>query len=143
MNISLGTVQFGIKYGIANLNGQVSITDAHQIINYAKSKFIDTLDTAISYGESEQILGKIGVLDFKVITKLPKIPNYLEDPKSWVIDQIQLSLQKLNCDSLYAVLLHRSEDLLTDHGYQIFNTLNDLKYKKLIQKNRNFHLFTN
>ena len=59
MKLALGTVQFGLPYGIANQSGQASREDAAAIIANARLGGIDTLDTAIAYGESEICLGLI------------------------------------------------------------------------------------
>ncbi len=75
MKLALGTVQFGQDYGIANSNGQTSRSEVDKILELARLKGIKTLDTAISYGESETILGQIGVQDFNIITKLPELPK--------------------------------------------------------------------
>ena len=60
--LGLGTVQFGLAYGIANQVGQVSGVGAAEILGLAWAAGVNTLDTAIGYGNSESILGKIGVL---------------------------------------------------------------------------------
>ena len=75
MKLALGSVQFGLPYGIANQDGQVSRDEAKIIIENARLASIDTLDTAIAYGESETCLGEVGVAGFKVVTKLPTIPD--------------------------------------------------------------------
>ena len=67
--LALGTVQFGLNYGVTNQNGQVSIREVKNILNLAKDNGIDTLDTASDYGNSEQVLGEIGVNDCQIITK--------------------------------------------------------------------------
>ena len=59
--LALGAVQFGLPYGISNSTGQVTLNAAESIISYATSKGIDTIDTAILYGDSETCLGKVGV----------------------------------------------------------------------------------
>ncbi len=51
--ISLGTVQFGMDYGIANVRGKVDKEEVFKIMDLASSKKIGFLDTAYSYGESE------------------------------------------------------------------------------------------
>jgi aryl-alcohol dehydrogenase-like predicted oxidoreductase len=71
LKLALGTVQFGLNYGISNQGGQVSREDAKGILALARLHGIDTLDTAIGYGESESCLGDVGVAGFKVITKKP------------------------------------------------------------------------
>ena len=65
----LGTVQFGLDYGINNAMGQVPIDEVKDILNFAKKSGITSLDTASGYGNSEQILGKVGINDFQVVTK--------------------------------------------------------------------------
>ena len=45
-NIILGTVQFGLDYGINNALGKTPISEVHRILNYVYSKGIKTLDTA-------------------------------------------------------------------------------------------------
>ena len=64
MKLALGTVQFGLNYGIANQQGQASRDEARSILEHARSNGMDMLDTAIAYGESEQRLGKIGIQDY-------------------------------------------------------------------------------
>lgn len=66
MKLVLGTVQFGLPYGIANQSGQVSRAEAKVILALARSAGIDTLDTAIAYGESETCLGAVGAADIGV-----------------------------------------------------------------------------
>ena len=79
MKLALGTAQFGSAYGIANQSGRVSREEVKEIITLARLNFIDTLDTAIAYGESEACLGEVGVDDFMVITKLPAIPENIQN----------------------------------------------------------------
>ena len=69
MRIALGTVQFGLRYGIANRTGQVTPEQAGEILEIARAASIDTLDTAIDYGESELRLGGAGVAGFRIVTK--------------------------------------------------------------------------
>ena len=101
--LTIGTVQFGLDYGVANKSGQVSRKDAKSIISLARLSGIDALDTAISYGESETCLGAIGLGGFKVITKLPPIPGNITDVATWVYDQMEESLYRLNLTSVYGL----------------------------------------
>ena len=64
--ISLGTAQFGLDYGIANQKGKISFSNAEKIIEFALSKNIKRIDTASAYGDSEKVLGRIGVKNFKI-----------------------------------------------------------------------------
>ena len=53
MKITLGTVQFGINYGISNQHGVPSDTELQTIFKVAKSSGIQQLDTAKAYGNAE------------------------------------------------------------------------------------------
>ena len=69
LKIALGTVQFGIDYGIGSISGKVAPQEVDDILNYAYSQHINLLDTAPAYGNSEKVLGNVGVDRFKVVTK--------------------------------------------------------------------------
>ena len=70
--LALGTAQFsGLPYGIANLEGQVVRSTVKAMLELAANNGIDTLDTAITYGDSEASLGEAGIQSFKLVTKLP------------------------------------------------------------------------
>ena len=106
--LALGTAQFGMSYGIANTSGQVSRDEARAILDLASINKIDTIDTAIAYGESEAYLGDVGVENFRVVTKLSPLPKGVTTIGEWIEEQVEASLKKLRIDSLYGVLLHRS-----------------------------------
>jgi aryl-alcohol dehydrogenase-like predicted oxidoreductase len=134
MNIALGTAQFGFSYGIANTNGKVTNEMAKKILSRAKEANINTLDTAISYGESEQCLGNAGVGGWNLITKLPPIPENCLDVTDWVNCQINASLQRLKAESIMAIMLHRPKQLLESNGRCLWAALQALKNKGIIEK---------
>ena len=132
--LALGSVQFGLPYGIANQKGQVSREDTKRIIALARLSGIDTLDTAIAYGDSETCLGDVGLDGFKVITKLPAMPNDVIDVGFWVRKQMQASLKRLNVTNVYGLLLHRSQQLLGSKGKSLFQAMDQLKAEGVVQK---------
>ena len=134
MRLALGTVQFGLPYGIANQAGQVTRQVAKTILQLATEKGIDTLDTAIAYGESEACLGEFGAQRFKLVTKLPAVPDSCDDISGWINYQVSASLCRLNVGSVYGLLLHQSEQLLGLDGKVIFQALQNLKETGLAQK---------
>ena len=134
LKLALGTAQFGLPYGITNQSGQVNRTDAKGILELARFSSIDTVDTAIAYGDSESCLGQLGMDGLKVITKLPPVSSDIADVASWVQDQIQASLQRLNMVSVYAVLLHRPQDLFGPLGLDLYYGLLRLKDDGLVKK---------
>ena len=134
MRLALGTVQFGLPYGVANKSGQVSRAEAKLMVRLALENGIDTLDTAMAYGESEKYLGEIGVENFKVVTKLPGMPNGCLDINNWIHEQVSSSLVRLGVGQVYGLLLHKSEDLLGPNGREIYRALDSLKEKGLVKK---------
>jgi aryl-alcohol dehydrogenase-like predicted oxidoreductase len=132
MNLALGTVQFGMRYGIANKAGQVGLAEIERILAYASDNGVDMLDTAVSYGDSEACLGVIGVDDFQVVTKLPaKIEG---DVEGWVSANVKASLKRLSISRAYGLLLHRSQQLLGADGQLLAKALAKLKSDGLVAK---------
>lgn len=125
--LALGTVQFGLEYGIANESGRVNLDEAGRILAEAADSGIGLLDTAIGYGDSERVLGQIGVADWKIVSKLPALPDECPDVASWVEAQVAGSLARLGVGGLYAVLLHRPEQLFDARGEQLLEALERLK----------------
>lgn len=134
MKLGLGTAQFGLPYGISNSKGQVAFDETKAIVFESRAKGIKTLDTAITYGNSEAFLGSIGIEDFNVITKLPTIPEGISDISSWAREEVSMSLRRLNLQSVYGVLVHNSQDLVGIKGNDLAKALKELKAENLTQK---------
>jgi aryl-alcohol dehydrogenase-like predicted oxidoreductase len=113
--LALGTVQFGMAYGIANRAGQVPRAEAKRMLDLARASAIDTLDTATAYGDSESCLGEAGTQGFRIVTKLPSVPQGCADIDGWVEREVEASLARLRTRSVYGLLLHRPGEL---HGHQ-------------------------
>jgi aryl-alcohol dehydrogenase-like predicted oxidoreductase len=134
VKLALGTVQFGLHYGIANLSGQVSREQASEVMSLARLHGIKDLDTAIAYGDAEARLGQIGVQDFKVVTKLPPLPAGVADACVWAKAQLAASLQRLGCAGVYGLMLHRSADLIGPQGPALVQALEAMQAEGLVQK---------
>ena len=96
----LGTVQFGLQYGV-NSAGRPSEETVKGILAEAAKGGIDTLDTSSAYGNSEEILGECITPEegFKIISKYPK-------GVTPVAEMFNGSLKRLKVDKLYGYLLH-------------------------------------
>ena len=123
-----------MPYGIANRTGQVSDAEAQDILQQARGAGIDTLDTAMAYGESEARLGALGVRAWQVVTKLPAVDDHCADVHGWVQQSLTSSLERLRVDRLYALLLHRPAQLLGSRGDEIFRALTDVKSQGVVGK---------
>lgn len=99
----LGTVQFGLQYGV-NSAGRPSQEAVKSILNEAAKGGITTLDTSSAYGNSEEILGECTTPNenFKIVSKYPKG----ETP---VGEMFKSSLKRLKVEKLYGYLLHHFE----------------------------------
>lgn len=132
--LALGTVQFGLEYGVANQAGRVQLEDVVYILQEAAIRGIDTLDTAIAYGDSESVLGQVGMDRWKIVTKLPALPESCENISRCIEVQIEGSLSRLGVSQLYGVLLHRPDQLLGKNGKPLFEALQRLKAQGITRK---------
>jgi len=130
----IGTAQFGQNYGITNANGKVPEAEIKSIFRKARSNKIHTLDTASSYGDSELVLGNIGVSDFDVITKLPSLDSGTSNCYEVYKKSIESSLKDLKMSHIDTVLLHRPEELVSSYGDAIYNALLKLKDRGLFNR---------
>lgn len=125
--IGLGTVQFGLPYGISNSKGQTKEDECTKILELAKFYGINTLDTASAYGNAEEVLGQNQIEKFNIISKFMPEQDF-----GRIEAQLLNSLEKLNVTSLYGYLAHRPLDLLINVNQ--WNKLKQLKQKGLIKK---------
>lgn len=134
MKLALGTVQFGLNYGVANTSGRVVAEVARDVLCRAQISGVDMLDTAIAYGDSESVLGGLGVSNWKVVTKLPPVSEGCVDIVQWVKAQVQGSLDRLGLQRVYGLLLHRPGQLLETMGPYLYAALQLLKAEGLVHK---------
>ncbi len=128
--IALGTVQFGMDYGINSTGGKVQPSEVERILNYAKSQGIELLDTAPAYGNSEKILVDYNVQEFNVVTKTRHFDcSTIESQELQLLEndlkQAQIDLRQ---DQIYGVLVHNADDLLKFGSDKLYNRLNDFKF---------------
>ena len=136
--LCLGTAQFGLAYGITNINGQVSEAEVGQLLVEANKAGICWLDTAQAYGNAESVLGRQLPMahDFHLISKLPAQRQLMfsaQDVEAW--DQaFHKSCQHLGVQSLDALLLHETADLSKPGGQYLEDWLLGLRERGLVQK---------
>jgi aryl-alcohol dehydrogenase-like predicted oxidoreductase len=132
--IVLGGAQLGLPYGILNGGETLSSEEVARILDTAVGHGIDSIDTAIAYGQSESVIGETAQNRFNIISKLPPLPSEVSNVSEWVLMQVDASLARLNCKSLDALLLHRPQDLVEQHGAELYAAINSLRIKKIIQR---------
>ena len=137
----LGTVQFGLKYGINNTIGKPKKNEVLNLLKVAYSSGIRVLDTAEAYGNAHQLIGNYHKkqdnfkFKFKIITKFPHdIKHNLI--KSKVLDYLDL----MNVNTLDVMMFHSFDSFQSN--YNSLNTLNELKSDGLIN-NIGVSVYTN
>jgi len=128
--LTLGTVQLGMPYGIANRCGMPDEETSFNILNAAVSLGITCLDTAAGYGQAETVIGSYFMNRAKptIVTKLtPDIPSDLTDKEleRAVIGSVEQSLDRLRCGKVDIIMLHRPSHLLA-YGGSMLNACNRL-----------------
>ena len=133
--MTLGTVQLGMNYGIANDAGKPDEEKSFSILRTALEGGVTALDTARAYGDSELVIGRFlkqwqGKLP-AIVTKIPKLQG--DSPKElekFATESVEQSLERLGVNKVSAVMLHGAKDpiihgkacadavkALLDHGY--------------------------
>ena len=128
--LALGTAQFGLDYGVTNSKGKVQVEEVELILGCAKENSINTLDTAASYGNSEEVLGSIGISDFQIITKTIPLENGVDE----VIKHFKQSLTFLNKSSVNGLLIHNINEIEHKNFNTLFKELTELKRQGLVNK---------
>lgn len=138
MKLGLGTVQFGLDYGITNVAGQPPLEAVHAILDHAVHHGIHTLDTAALYGESESVLGRAlpRPHPFSIVSKTLPLDTALAEAHaiSLIVAGVDRSLQRLGEPHLSGLLVHRPDDLLGPLGDALFKALSALRAQGLVKK---------
>jgi aryl-alcohol dehydrogenase-like predicted oxidoreductase len=133
----LGTVQFGLNYGINNTQGKPEKEKVFEILSNAYEKGIMYLDTAELYGNAHDLIGEFHNLNpakkFQIITKFP------HDFEESLGRKIITYINQLNVETLHAILFH-SFDSYLKHKDQIRDIVK-LKSDKI--KNLGVSVYTN
>lgn len=138
MELCLGTVQFGMDYGILNQK-RPELSDAVDWLDYATQNGICAIDTAKAYGSAEKVVGEF--LKRKTIprdqlfvsTKL--LPNILDDVEEKdyekVIErEITAQLRTLSTDYVDAYIFHSARYAFDLAKLEAIHTVVDKGYAR-------------
>ncbi len=132
MNYCVGTVQFGMNYGIQN-NGKPDLESVFSIIDEAIFNGVSCFDTAMAYGNAEQILGqyikKRNIKNdyIKIITK-----DKSQFSIQILIDNIKKSIEKLHINKLYGFLFHDSTVVYSKDSMELLNKIKANNYAEKV-----------
>lgn len=136
MKLGIGTVQFGLPYGIANAGAICTDNELNSILMLAHSNHLKIIDTAPGYGNAERRLGKSGLTsNFNIVSKI----EHLEDDdeaamKRQGIELIERSIVELCVQRLYGVICHDPKALVTEDGFKTLAVLEHIKAKNMCKK---------
>lgn len=126
----LGTVQFGMKYGINNSLGQPKQEEVHNILNAAYEAGISFLDTASAYGNAEELIGNFHLKNkakrFKIITKFH---CHVKEEATSIISS---ALERVEVEHIDIFLFHSFDEYLNKP--ELIKTLKEKREKGLIGK---------
>jgi len=119
--LGLGTVQFGLPYGISNRRGQVPLSEVQEILSCARKGGVSTLDTAANYGDAEEALARADVASFRIVSKTIGIKNGIDA----VVARARQSVRMLGHVDM--LLVHAVQDLLSPDGEALWSALRNLR----------------
>lgn len=138
--MTLGTVQLGMTYGIANTSGKPDSQTSREILESAWHGGITCFDTAHMYGESEKVLG-----DFFATRQEPLQPAFVtkmhltgdrntaeKTLETQMMVAVETSLQKLQIKQIPIMLLH-NPGILYEHGKTVARFMKKLKEQGVIR----------
>ena len=137
MRLALGTVQFGMDYGVANRGGRPDERAIADILRMARDCGIDMLDTAPSYGDSEALLGRDESAGaFRVVTKTRYYDDarMVDDADVGVAATLARSLADLGISHAYALLIHSVADATGPYADRIMDAMLEIKHRELVEK---------
>ncbi|MDD5431187.1 MAG: aldo/keto reductase [Candidatus Pacebacteria bacterium] len=137
LRLCLGTVQFGLDYGINNPNGKPPKEKSLEMLKFAYESGIRFFDTAAAYGNAEEILGEFiekNNLKGKIFITSKLAPNIIseneKDIKGVVENELRKTLAKLHVDKLYGYYLHTPSYV---YNKEIMAALQNCKNKGLTE----------
>ena len=126
MKLAVGTVQFGIRYGINNSEGIPGDDEIHNIFTVAANAGIRMIDTALGYGNSEERVAPFADR-FNIVTKFSGVKTGEE-----LLQQFETSCTHLGVSEIYGYMAHNADSLIENP--QLWRTLLKLKEGSRVQR---------
>lgn len=129
MKLVLGTVQFGLYYGINNSLGKPSLENVFAILDRAFQFGIEELDTADAYGDSAEVLS--AYFKHSPLKKFKVMSKFITDDEFSFDNSLERSCKRLGLDFLEGYYFHRFEDF---KKFEDFSSVRELKASGKLKK---------
>lgn len=126
----LGTVQFGLDYGINNPHGRPTQEEVFAILTSALHNGIKMLDTAAAYGDAEESIGAF--LRQSPAVKFDIISKFHVSNDTLPAESLQQSFRRMHVSHIDTFLYHAFKDVC-DHPESL-QQLQSLRDEGLIRK---------
>jgi len=132
--IILGSANFNQIYGIKK--NFIKKKEIKKSFKLALKNNIKIIDTSPLYNKSEKIIGLLNNNKFKIISKIPKIPQNIKKKniKKWLKLKVINSLKNLKIKKFECLLLHCVDSLLSENGNEIYKNIKNMKTIGLTNK---------
>jgi aryl-alcohol dehydrogenase-like predicted oxidoreductase len=129
--IGLGTVQFGMDYGVSNRVGRPSESEVAAILARAVEAGVGYLDTAASYADAELLIGRFlpSGHGLRIVTKLPPIAEdeITAHQGEAILVELAASLERLRSPQVHGVLIHQTRDLAKPGWQHLVDAMREAK----------------
>jgi aryl-alcohol dehydrogenase-like predicted oxidoreductase len=129
----LGTVQFGLDYGINNNTGKVDSAEVKSILDIAFQSNIMLLDTAEAYGNAQEVIGQYHTGSKHKFNIITKFSSSRKDLPFELNKRIDYDLKALNVEKLYCYMFHSYQDFKAYYP-QYEKEIGRLKAKSVIAR---------
>ncbi len=113
--LGLGTVQFGLDYGVSNQSGRPGEAEVAAILARAAEGQVGYIDTAPTYGNAEVLVGRHlpARHRLRIVTKTPPIAEERIEARHGILllESVATSLERLKVGALHGLLIHHAGDL--------------------------------
>ena len=135
--LALGTVQFGMGYGISGDGRRVPEREVREILRVAAAAGIGLLDTARAYGEAEEVLGELLPdipHEWRIVTKLHLPAGGGVTVREALEESFATSLSKLKVKEVHGLLFHDAGQILGEWGDDIVAWMREKRRSGLVRR---------
>jgi len=129
----LGTVQFGLNYGINNKTGKPTESEIKSILDLSYQNGISMLDTAEAYGNSQEAIGNYHRSSSNKFEIISKYHAERGDLGNGFLAHVKSDLDILEVKQLYGYFFHSFQAYETGFK-QFINEIKEVKKKKWVKK---------